>query len=238
MVDVEEYFSKKLSIVPENVGNVISLSPVNNDYSVVSRFLSSDEAFSQFEFLGNTSSLYYPLRLNLTCGTYILDTLLVNSSSDFDVIPDWLLDSPLPEFFTVADGSVDSRIIQLAGDRELPLLLLRSDVSDDEITSLTTNTIILKNINRSTDPADRATLISFSSGWRVTTNSSSLNNWVAIDRSPDFEILSISLATIFAVVYASRHLKWLISRLTGIIAFVLSLWLGHKTQCCGCSCCN
>ena len=242
MVDVEQYFSEKLKLVAESTGVMTEPSSASNDFLAVSRFLAGDDAFSHVDFTTRGDSLSYPLRLNLTSGNYTLDTLVIRSPSDFEILPDWLLDSELPKIFTVPHGGVDSRLVQLAGDRDLPLVMLRSDVPTVELSNLTAKVIKLQNTNSSIDPRDRATLISFSGGWKVSTNSTVLDDWITMDHSPDFEIVMISLATIIALRLLSnlRSWRWLISRLSGLMAFALSLWVGQKSQCMcsGCGCCN
>jgi peptidoglycan/LPS O-acetylase OafA/YrhL len=127
----------------------------------------------------------------------------------------------------------------------LPMLLARSDVSEDELLNLTVDMIVVRNIYPPEDPRDRVTVISFVEGWEYATNSSSIDDSIFSPRQHySLETLVFfSLALIFAlrVFKSSVRLRWLLSRLTGCLAIALSFWLGQGGggTCClsgACSC--
>ena len=244
MVDIDTYFNCDIRITVSS-NTTSESSSASRDYEVISSFLSDDEAFRDYSFELPAPSLQYPLEVNAICDTVTLASLIIESSQAFELLPDWIQAISNHRYFTTPNGTIDSRIVRLAGDTERMLLLLRSDVTEEEIYNLPDDIIAVKNLNSLADPPDRETLISFKDGWKATSNSTELLTWVKLDHSEShFDMIVISLATIlfFRVFNNSKRLQLILSRLTGLLAFAASFWLGiqpgNKCACngCGCSC--
>ena len=242
-MDVDKYLTSRLTVVAKGASDSSEASSASSDYNAVAQFLSSDDSFELYDFVVADSVLSYPFSISLFCNQTGLGELLVNKSSDLNDLGEWLLVASVPTYFTTSAGSISYDVIQYAGDRELPLLLLRSDVSEAEIAALPGKFVTVKNLNFLEDPFDRATLISFTGGWRAATNSTAISAWVTEDHEQtlDLYLVVLALALIFPVrlLFLSKRVQWLLSRITAMFAVILSLKLsqgGCACSCAGCGC--
>ena len=238
MLELEEYLRNKIEVIPESISPKQINSTATLDFRAVSKFLSTDITLHRFQF-EDVYDLNYPIIINLVSSNITFNQFKIGNSSDFDDFADLLIEHEIPQILATVDGEINSEIIEMAGDRNVPLLLISSDVPLEEVDKLE-NVIIVKNTNFIHDPPDRAICLDFAGDWLKRTNSTIDPSFILPSKS--YETVStlavVTLIILSRLILSRTRLIWLISRLSCFVAIIFSLWFNTQNACCCCGSCG
>ena len=227
-------------------GSTSSASTASSDFMAVSGFLSKDQDFSRYTFSVEPDSMTrseYPATLNYFCSDQSLATAIVRNASDWAEFADWLIAFDFPRVITLADDNVPQQFVALAGQRSIPLVLLRHDVAVEDMDMFNPScegglitkqdecmrrAVVIHTLASDSELPNKVTFVSFNDEVRVGTDLTGrgLADWFntkLVKKEADNTGLIIIVSLLASIVFFRRYMLKFWPRVSRYVSFGISM---------------